>query len=49
MGMGAHRMNVPDELRRERLDRAEMVICLPPDWKVQEKDENGTGPCAGSR
>ena len=26
MGMGAHRMNVPGELRRERLDRAEMVM-----------------------
>ncbi|MEY8440665.1 immunity protein Imm33 domain-containing protein [Anaerotruncus colihominis] len=44
MGMGAHRMNVPDELRRERLERAEMVICLPPDWKVQEKDEKWYWP-----
>lgn len=37
MGMGAHRMNVPEELKDKKLERAEMVICLPPDWKLDEK------------
>jgi tetratricopeptide (TPR) repeat protein len=41
MGMGAHRMNVPQELIDDQLDRAELVICLPPDWnfKTLEKEE----------
>jgi len=34
MGMGAHRMNIPPELAEYRLDRAEMMICLPPCWKL---------------
>jgi len=34
MGMGAHRMNVPPELVGYKFDRAEMMICLPPDWKL---------------
>jgi hypothetical protein len=39
MGMGARRMNVPQELRERRLERAEMMICLPPDWEVNNSDE----------
>ncbi|MCL2048786.1 MAG: suppressor of fused domain protein [Defluviitaleaceae bacterium] len=34
MGMGVHRMNVPPELADEGIDRAELMICLPPDWKL---------------
>ena len=34
MGMGAHRMNVPEELAEYKLERAELVIALPPDWKL---------------
>jgi len=34
MGMGAHKMNVPKELAGYQLDRAELMICLPPNWKV---------------
>ena len=34
MGMGAHRMNVPEELAKYKLERAELVIALPPDWKL---------------
>lgn len=37
MGMGAHRMNVPEELAEYRLERAELAICLPPDWKLDEE------------
>ena len=36
MGMGAHRMAVPEELREEGLERAELALCLPPDWKLDE-------------
>jgi len=34
MGMGAHRMNVPEELADNMIDRAEIFVTLPPDWKV---------------
>ena len=37
-GMGAHRMNVPEELSEKKLERAELLINLPPDWKLSEKD-----------
>lgn len=44
MGMGAHRMNVPEELRENLLDRAELVIALPKDWEIQSKDEQWYWP-----
>ena len=34
MGMGAHRMNIPEYLREYKIDRAELLITLPPDWKL---------------
>ena len=34
MGMGAHKMNVPEELAEYRLERAELAIALPKDWKL---------------
>mgnify|MGYP001852152745 FL=1 len=37
MGMGAHRMNVPQELAEYKLERAELAIALPPDWKLDEE------------
>jgi len=39
LGMGAHRMNVPKELAEYKLERAELAIALPPDWKIHEDDE----------
>lgn len=39
MGMGAHKMNVPEELKGENLERAELMIALPPDWKINDPDE----------
>lgn len=39
MGMGAHKMNVPEELKNEKLDRAELMIALPPDWKISDPEE----------
>ena len=32
MGMGAHRMNVPEELAEYKLERAELAIALPADY-----------------
>ena len=37
MGMGAHRMNVPEELAEYKLERAELAIALPTDWKLDEE------------
>ena len=34
MGMGAHVMNVPDNLADEHLERAELAISLPADWNT---------------
>lgn len=39
MGMGARPMNVPESLRGEGLERAELVVCLPPDWKIESGEE----------
>lgn len=47
MGMGAHRMNVPDELAEYKLERAELAIALPADWKLDQesmKDEKWYWP-----
>lgn len=44
MGMGAHRMNVPKELRKEKLDRAEIVVTLPRDWEIRNNDEKWYWP-----
>ena len=47
MGMGAHRMNVPQELAQYKLERAELAIALPKDWKLDEqslKDERWYWP-----
>ena len=38
MGMGAHRMNVPEELVEYKLERAELAIALPKDWKLKQED-----------
>ena len=36
MGMGAHKMSVPDELKNDGVDRAELVITLPADWDIKK-------------
>ena len=40
-------MNVPEELAEYKLERAELAIALPPDWKLDEgsmKDERWYWP-----
>lgn len=47
MGMGVHLMNVPNQLKEEQLERAELVICLPEYWKLDKehlKDEKWYWP-----
>ena len=38
MGMGAHRMNVPEELAEYKLERAELAIALPGNCKLKHED-----------
>ena len=35
--MGAHKMNVPEELADQKLERAELLINLPPDWNLTKE------------
>ena len=44
MGMGAHVMNIPDSLPADENGRAELLICLPPDWKLGENGEEWFWP-----
>lgn len=46
MGMGAHIMDIPEDLSVEEHGRAELLICLPPDWKVGENAEEWFWPIA---
>jgi len=39
MGMGAKRMNIPPELEQYQLDRAEVMVCLPPDWQLDNLND----------
>ncbi len=42
MGMGAHSMNTPPELKDQ--NRAELCIYLPSDWKINDSDEQWYWP-----
>ncbi len=44
IGMGAHAMNIPEALSFEENCRAELMICLPPDWKLGESAEEWFWP-----
>jgi hypothetical protein len=45
IGMGAHRMKLPADLEGKGFDRAELLVCLPPDWNMQNfKDERWYWP-----
>jgi hypothetical protein len=37
MGMGARKMRTPPDLRG--MDRAEVMVCLPPDWNLDKLDD----------
>ena len=38
LGLSRHRMGFPEERREERLERAELLINLPRDWKLTKAD-----------
>lgn len=44
MGMGAHIMDIPDELDPDEHGRAELLIYLPPDWKLGESSDEWFWP-----
>ena len=38
LGLSRHRMGFPEERREEKLERAELLINLPRDWKLTKAD-----------
>ncbi|MDO4261503.1 MAG: suppressor of fused domain protein [Eubacteriales bacterium] len=44
LGMGAGRMNVPEEYAEYDLERAELVISLPADWDLESEEERWSWP-----
>lgn len=44
MGMGAYRMNLPEDFSGEELSRTELAICLPSDWKIFSEEERWYWP-----
>ncbi len=44
VGMGAREMNVPEGLCGVMLERAELLLCLPPEWNVKSEDERWRWP-----
>ncbi len=44
IGMGAYKMNVPDELEDLNLSRAELVMYLPETWSFESSDMNFIWP-----
>ena len=44
MGMGAYKMNIPRELKEDELERAELVLFLPPTWDIKSEKEEDFWP-----
>ncbi|WP_296879946.1 suppressor of fused domain protein [Thomasclavelia sp.] len=44
MGMGAYKMNVPKEFKQYELERAELVLYLPPTWNIKSNREEDYWP-----
>ena len=44
MGMGAYKMDVPKELKEYELERAELVLYLPPTWNIKSNKEEDYWP-----
>ena len=40
LGMGAYKMDIPDDIKKYKLERAELSICLPPDWDIDSDDDD---------
>lgn len=44
MGMGSYKMNVPEEMKNDNIDRAELLITLPAGWEIGSSDEKWYWP-----
>ena len=44
MGAGAYKMDIPKELKKWKLERAEYVIFLPKDWNIKSDKEEDYWP-----
>lgn len=44
MGMGAHQMDLPEDLKGEVAARAELLVCLPVSWDITNNDEKWYWP-----
>lgn len=44
MGMGAYAMNIPEELKENDLEHAELVLYLPKSWNIKSEDEKDYWP-----
>lgn len=44
MGAGAYKMNVPEEVKGQKLEYAEYMIYLPADWNINSSDEKDYWP-----
>ena len=44
IGCGALRMKGPKELKKNKLDRFELLMMLPPDWKINNREEKWFWP-----
>ena len=44
MGMGAHKMHVPEEMVRYGTERAELAIAVPKDWNIKSAEEKDYWP-----
>lgn len=40
VGMSRYKMTIPEEYKDQKLERAELLINLPKDWKLTENEEN---------
>lgn len=44
MGMGAYKMEIPEQLQRDELERAELVLRLPASWDIKSKKQADIWP-----
>ena len=44
VGMGTYKMNVPEDYKDERIDRIELLLCLPPDWDLKTQNDEYRWP-----
>jgi len=44
MGMGAYKMTLPRQLNKYSLERAELVLYLPPSWNINSNEEQDYWP-----